>query len=187
MTRFTVTVEDNGVQTALQALADRGGDMRSVLTALGGEITDRAKHRFETSTGPDGTPWKPNSATTLMMLADRLVAHRDRKGARSYAYSKQGGLLNGKGLQRVGNKKPLIGESETLRKQILPSVSGNALTVLSTPFYAAIQQFGGQAGRGHKVTIPARPFLPVRLDGTLYPQEGELVLKSLNDFLMGRI
>lgn len=27
--------------------------------------------------------------------------------------------------------------------------------------YAAIQQYGGQAGRGHKVTIPLRPFLPV--------------------------
>ena len=49
--------------------------------------------------------------------------------------------------------------------------------------YAAIQQFGGQAGRGHKVTIPARPFLPVRLDGTLYPQEQALVLDALNAFL----
>lgn len=28
-----------------------------------------------------------------------------------------------------------------------------------TPHGAAIHQFGGQAGRGRKVTIPARPFL----------------------------
>ena len=28
--------------------------------------------------------------------------------------------------------------------------------------YAAIHQFGGQAGRGHKVTIPARPYLMVQ-------------------------
>lgn len=27
--------------------------------------------------------------------------------------------------------------------------------------YAAIQQLGGQAGRGRKVTIPARPYLPL--------------------------
>lgn len=27
--------------------------------------------------------------------------------------------------------------------------------------YAAIHQFGGQAGRGRKVTIPARPYLPL--------------------------
>ncbi len=28
--------------------------------------------------------------------------------------------------------------------------------------YAAIHQFGGKAGRGHKVTIPARPYLAVQ-------------------------
>jgi len=28
--------------------------------------------------------------------------------------------------------------------------------------YGAIHQFGGKAGRGHKVTIPARPFLMVQ-------------------------
>lgn len=30
--------------------------------------------------------------------------------------------------------------------------------------YAAIHQFGGRAGRGLKVTLPARPFLPMRVD-----------------------
>lgn len=28
--------------------------------------------------------------------------------------------------------------------------------------YAAIHQFGGKAGRGHKVTIPARPYLMIQ-------------------------
>ncbi|MDO8769539.1 MAG: phage virion morphogenesis protein [Burkholderiaceae bacterium] len=32
--------------------------------------------------------------------------------------------------------------------------------------YAAIHQFGGQAGRGKKSTIPARPYLPMRLNGS---------------------
>ena len=31
--------------------------------------------------------------------------------------------------------------------------------------YAAIHQFGGNAGRGHKSKIPARPFLPMILMG----------------------
>jgi phage virion morphogenesis protein len=30
--------------------------------------------------------------------------------------------------------------------------------------YSAIHQFGGLTGRGHKVEIPARPFLGVRDD-----------------------
>lgn len=35
--------------------------------------------------------------------------------------------------------------------------------------YAAIHMFGGQAGRGHKVKIPARPYLPF-LNGYLQPE-----------------
>ena len=49
--------------------------------------------------------------------------------------------------------------------------------------YAAIQQFGGKAGRGHKVTIPARPFLPVRQDGSLYPQEQAEIIAAIKDML----
>ena len=182
MTTFTIEIKDEGVQAALKTLAERGNNLAPVLISIGDEITERTKRRFETSSAPDGTPWKPNSAATLQMLGERLVGHRNKKGERSYAYSKQGGLLNGKGLARMTNKKPLI-DSGFLRQQIVPSVSGNTLTVGATPVYAAIQQFGGKAGRGRKVTIPARPFLPVHLDGTLYPQEQALVLQALNDFL----
>lgn len=34
----------------------------------------------------------------------------------------------------------------------------------SNVVYAAIHQFGGVAGRGHGVTLPARPFMPTRVD-----------------------
>lgn len=112
-----------------------------------------------------------------------LLGHRNRKGQRSYAYSKQGGLLNNKGLERLSNKKPLIGESGDLRRNIIAAASNNALTIQATPVYAAIQQFGGKAGRGKKVTIPARPFLPIKLDGTLYPKEQAEILTALNDYL----
>lgn len=36
--------------------------------------------------------------------------------------------------------------------------------------YAAIHHMGGQAGRGRKLTLPARPYLPVRGDGKLQPK-----------------
>lgn len=176
MTTFVLTVDDKDVQGVLQALVERMGNLAPVLTALGDDITERTKRRFETSLAPDGTPWKPNSAATLEALARRIGGQKSKV--------KKDGSLNASGQRSLANKKPLIGESQDLRRQIVPSVSGNTLTVLSTPAYAAIQQFGGQAGRGHKVTIPARPFLPVRLDGTLYPQERALVLQALNDFLV---
>lgn len=187
MTTFTITVQDDQVRAALKALASRVQNMRPVLQGIGEDIVERTKHRFDTSTGPDGAKWKPNSAATLMMLAERLVNRRNAKGARSYTYSKQGGLLNSKGLAVMGNKKPLIGESGDLRRQIVSRATAHSVTVSATPGYAAIQQFGGKAGRGHKVTIPARPFLPVHQDGTLYPQEQALILQQINEYLMDRL
>ena len=176
MTAFTIEVKDQGVQAALQALSDKVGNLRPVLQTIGEGITERTKHRFDTSTAPDGTPWKPNSAATLAMLGARLGGQKSKV--------KKDGSLNARGARQLAGKKPLIGASKDLRRQIIPLAMGNTLTVSSTPKYAAIQQFGGKAGRGHKVTIPARPFLPIRQDGSLYPQEQALVLQALNDFLV---
>ena len=175
MTTFTIEVKDRAVQELLAKLASRAGGLSPVLAAIGNDITERTKRRFETSSGPDGAPWAPNSAATLGMLSARLGGQKSKV--------KKDGSLNAGGQRALANKKPLI-DSGFLRQQIVPSVSGDTLSVTATPKYAAIQQFGGQAGRGRKVTIPARPFLPVRLDGTLYPQEQALVLEALNRFLM---
>lgn len=176
MTNFTITVKDEGVRGALQALAARVDDMAPVLDTIGTGIIERTKRRFDTSTAPDGTTWAPNSAATLAMLSERLA------GSKSNV--KKNGSLNAKGERALAGKKPLIGESKNLRTQFHSLVIENTLTVSSTPLYAAIQQFGGKAGRGHKVTIPARPFLPIHQDGSLYPDEQALVLQALNDFLM---
>ena len=175
MTTFTLTVQDRGVHDALAALAERVGSMEPHLKALGDDIIARTQRRFDTSSGPDGAPWQPNTAATLGMLSSRLA------GVKSNA--RKNGELNKRGRAQLANKKPLIDEGD-LRRQFFREVTGNnVLTVRNSQPYAAIQQFGGKAGRGHKVTIPARPFLPVRLDGTLYPQEQALILDALNAFL----
>lgn len=40
--------------------------------------------------------------------------------------------------------------------------TAKAVTIGTNKIYGAIHQLGGKAGRGHKVTIPARPFLLVQ-------------------------
>jgi phage gpG-like protein len=190
MTAFTITVQDEQVRAARKALASRVQNMQPVLQSIGEDIVERAKHRFETSTGPDSAKWQANSAATLMMLAERLVNRRNAKGARSYTYSKQGGLLNSKGLAVMGNKKPLIGESGDLRRQIVARADAASVTIGATMKYAAIQQFGGKTGAKSWIpgaTIPARPFLPVKSDGSLYPQEQALILQEINEYLMDRL
>lgn len=100
------------------------------------------------------------------------------------SHRKKSGTLNAKGSGALANKKPSV-DSDFLRQQIVQFANRNSLTVTATAKCAAIHQFGGKAGRGHQVTIPARPYLTVRQDGTLYPQEQALVLQVLNDYLMG--
>lgn len=174
MTTFTIEVKDQAVRDVLAKLSQRAGGLSPVLQVIGSDITERTKRRFETSTGPDGAKYKPNSAATLGMLAARLGGQKSKV--------KKDGSLNAAGQRSLANKKPLIDLGD-LMNGIYPQVTGNTLTVGSPEPYAAIQQFGGRAGRGGKVNIPARPFLPVRADGSLYPQEQALVLAALNEFL----
>lgn len=174
MTSFTIQVQDGDIRDALSRLAQRGENLRPVLQAIGDDMVERTKRRFETSTGPDGQAWAPNSAATLGLLTARL----------GKSFRKKEGSLNKSGSARLANKKPLIGESGDLRRQIVAIAGDRDVTVISSPAYAAIHQFGGKAGRGHKVTIPARPFLPIRQDGTLYPSEQTEVLDAINSSLL---
>ena len=174
MTSFIVHIHDAGVRSPLQDIARRVDNMQPVLQGIVERIVERAKHRFDTSTGPDGARWKPNSAATL----DILAAHLGK------SFRRKDGGLNRKGAERIAGKKPLIGESGDLRRQIVELATRHTVTVKASPVYAAIHQFGGKAGRGKKVTIPARPFLPVRQDGTLYPAEQAEILLEVSECLV---
>lgn len=174
MAEFIIKVQDEQVQAALRVLQERVSNANGILSGLGEDMVERTKRRFETSTGPDGVTWRKNSDVTLGILSDRL----------GKSYRKKSGALNSKGETRMAGKKPLI-DTGYLRRQIIWQATADTLTVGATPLYAAIQQFGGQAGRNRKVTIPARPFLPVRSDGTLYPQEQALILDALNEYIAG--
>lgn len=164
--QFTIEVHDQEIQATLDRLRGVADNLSPILQALGEDVMERTKRRFGTATGPDGQRWKPNSPATLAAYV------RARGG-----YGKQG--LNKKGVALAAGKKPLQGHSGDLARQFSVRVSGNTVTIRSSPIYAAIQQFGGKAGRGGRVTIPARPFLPVTAAGDLYPAERDLIVAQL--------
>ena len=63
-------------------------------------------------------------------------------------------------IKKKGHTKPLIASG--VLKNITRKVTENSVLIGVPPAakdYAAIQHFGGKAGRGHKVTIPARPYM----------------------------
>ncbi|MGP8431997.1 phage virion morphogenesis protein [Paraburkholderia fungorum] len=77
-----------------------------------------------------------------------------------------------------------------LAASIKPFSSAQEAGIGVSKIYAAIHQLGGQAGRGRKVTIPARPYLPMRKDGdgfelTRDAREGIMDIMEL--FVSGKV
>lgn len=70
---------------------------------------------------------------------------------------------------------PLV-DTENLMGSITSDYSNDMATVGTNEPYAAIHQFGGKAGRGRKVEIPARPFL------ILTPQDEADILEDVQGY-----
>ena len=69
--------------------------------------------------------------------------------------------------KKKGNRKLQEGgaNSEDLIGSFEARVEGNTAVVSNAVTYAAIHNFGGKAGRGLKVDIPARPFMTLPASG----------------------
>ncbi|CAL1241312.1 phage virion morphogenesis protein [Candidatus Methylocalor cossyra] len=73
--------------------------------------------------------------------------------------------------------------SGQLAASITTEVGPSSVLVGSAKKYAAIHQLGGQAGRGHTVIIPPRPYLPVNEDGSLFPDAESAMVDVVLDYL----
>jgi phage gpG-like protein len=172
-----IEVQSAAVTAAFNALGARIGDLSPVLMALGDDIVERTKQRFATATGPDGTPWLPNTQATLM-------AYLEKKGG----FSGKTGKITKKGQTLTVGKRPLQGESGDLERQFNTLVVGGTTLLLgSSMIYAAMQQFGGTKAQFPNLwgDIPARPFLPITPDGAIYPAEEALIVERIQQYIQG--
>lgn len=173
MTSFKLDVDDAAVQAALGRLAAAVKRPRPALAAIGEALLAQTRRTFEASTDPWGRRWAPNAPATIAALL--------RQGGGNFG---RDGRISARGAARVMAKRPLIGESRFLSGASIRYRAGAAeLTLGSSAEYAAIHQFGGQAGRGRKMTIPARPFLPITAAGALAPEAARTVLAILQEHL----
>jgi len=83
--------------------------------------------------------------------------------------------------QREKRKKwpgPMLQVSGTLARSLVTASDATSATigVGSEVRYAAIHQFSGKAGRGRKVNIPARPYLPL-INDQLQPEAQAAILE----------
>ena len=82
-------------------------------------------------------------------------------------------------IQKRGNK--ILTQSGLLRTSLTYKLGNQSVTIGTNKEYAPIHQFGGKAGRGKRVIIPARPFLPINDKGEISKDFGEELLKILED------
>lgn len=94
-----------------------------------------------------------------------------RKAVTIESYERQG-LKYGGVLQLSG----------TLRSRIVTGFSRDEAMIGTNVPYAAIHQFGGKAGRGRKVDIPARPFLPMDKNGNLQHEASLEIERDVHHF-----
>ena len=124
-------------------------NLRPFYVNVGEHLLNSVEDRFDTQTAPDGTAWAA--------LAPATVANR---------------------LRRNGNAElTILRESGRLAGSFNYDASSRQVTVGTPVVYAAIQHFGGEAGRNQSVTIPPRPVLGMS------PQDEIIISEMAEDFL----
>ncbi|MBL0142658.1 MAG: phage virion morphogenesis protein [Betaproteobacteria bacterium] len=138
--KILIEVRDEQVTRLLSRLSELGTNLRPAMNAIGEAVVNSTRLRFAESAAPDGSAWKPLAFATLIARS-----RRGRRGSR---------------IVSVGSGQPLL-DTGQLRNSISFGASDREV-VIGTPLsWSRVHQFGGQAGRGHKVRIPARPFLGI--------------------------
>ena len=97
-------------------------------------------------------------ATELLSMAEDNFEFESWGGQR-WKQSRRAADKGGKTLQKSGQ----------LAASLTTQVGSNKK-------YAAIHHLGGQAGRGHKTNLPARPYLPINGNNQLQPDAERRIL-----------
>lgn len=129
---LTITLDDEQARAAFADLVNRATDMTGLMRQVSGHLADVAEEAFATHRAPDGSPW--------VDLSEHTKAQRSKRGA----WPGQ-----------------MLIDSGVLAASITTDYGRDFAQISSNVPYARIHHKGGRAGRGRKVTIPARPYLGV--------------------------
>ncbi|MDR3086396.1 MAG: phage virion morphogenesis protein [Azoarcus sp.] len=148
MATISIELSDEELRQALANLVTTltSQGTRPAMLAIGDALVSSTRARFSAGVTPAGAPWTGLSPVTK--------AIRQRKQAR--------------GNNVIAGNKPLVESGRLARNSLTHQVSseGNAVSVGIDRFgdgrIGAALHFGtDRAGRGHKVSIPPRPFLGI--------------------------
>lgn len=111
------------------------------------------------------------AAELLSMSEDNFAS--ESWGGDPWKQSKRANREGGKTLQKTGQ----------LAASLTTQSSNDFARIGTNKVYAAIHHMGGQAGRGRKVNIPARPYLPINGSGNLQANADKQILDIVKDAL----
>lgn len=147
--QYHIDVERAEMLAFFESKLSRMENLRPFYVNVGEHLLNSVEDRFDTQTAPDGTAWTA--------LAPATVANR---------------------LRRHGNAPlTILRERGRLAGSFNYDVSPRQVSIGTPVVYAAIQHFGGEAGRNKKVTIPPRPVLGMS------PQDETIISEMAEDFL----
>jgi phage virion morphogenesis protein len=163
----------DAVREYLNKIADRAGNMRPIMKAIGDRVVEQTKRRFEKGgPAPDGTPWKPSKTPNPKRIRTLTVSGHLRDSIRS---------------QPIGNNAVAIGTNKVYGAihQLGGGIKQGARSELFVRNRAKSGKFtkGTKAGRGYTfrdrtIGIPARPFLG------LSRADSEEIISRINEFIM---
>ncbi|ABO60659.1 MULTISPECIES: phage virion morphogenesis protein [pseudomallei group] len=161
-------IDDSALRTRLLQLEQAGHQKADAMR----KITQALVLVTEDNFAAQGRPrWQALSEATIHM----------RVGGKK-AYKKNGELTAAASRRKAGLM--ILQDSGQMAASTATDSGEDYSVIGSNKEYAAIQHFGGQAGRGLKVTIPGRAWLPVTADGELQPEAVEPVLNTILRHLM---
>jgi len=101
------------------------------------------------------------SEATLVARAKRRTRHKDG----SSGYKTKRGKVS-KRAHRIIGQAAILKDTGRLFRSLAYKARPEGVAVGSNMVQAGLMQFGGKAGRGKKVEIPARPFMGISTDDT---------------------
>lgn len=155
--RITIDYDDREVRRALDAMEARSIDQTPVWLAMKEQLYRSKEQTFRAEGRPER--WPPLAWATLQQrVAGPLRRHK--------VFTQRGALTTR--AQRVLSAHQILVRSGTLKNKITQRSGRDFVEQGVKLVYAAIHQFGGMAGRGRKVKIPARPYLVVQDEDLAY-------------------
>lgn len=151
-----IKVDDSELRALLKALSWKLGNLTPVMREIGSIVRTSVVKNFEVggrysevgSFKGGSKKWQPLSVVTLFARPKRQIV--TKKGRFKASFERK--LMNRKILFKQG----------LLLGSINSQASADSVRIGPHRVYAAIHQFGGRAGRGKKVKIPARPYLVIQ-------------------------